>query len=142
LGARSGAGAVATRRPSARYLRRVGFNFTNFKGELIAGADLYLAESGGRDPLEMLAQSVILASYLPSFYLILGLDLNLADAERAREALRALDAKSIGVLLLRDGAPATVVKRAEPRGRPLPVGRYVELLNVFVKHRNPTRETE
>jgi hypothetical protein len=133
-----GTGTKARRRPSAKYFRRVGFEFRDPEGDILGGGDLYLAESGGRDPLDGLAQSVVLAKYLPAFYVIIGPDLDAVDADRAADALEALDAPSLGVLLLRDEGPALVVRKAEvdpARGRP---EKYVDLLKRFASGRSPT----
>lgn len=134
-----GAGTVAARRPSARYLRRVGFEFRNPDGDIIGGADLYLADSGGRDPLEGLAQSLLLAGYLPAFYVVVGPDLDATDADRAADALDALEANSTGVLLLREDGPAVVVRRAEPDPARKRIGSYRGLLKRFASGRGPTR---
>lgn len=133
-----GEGASAGRRPSARYFRRVGFEFRDPAADILGGGDLYLAESGGRDPLDGLAQSMVLANYLPAFYVIIGPNLDAVDADRAADALEALDARFLGVLLLQDDGPAHVVRKAEvdpARWRP---EKYVDLLKLFAAGRNPT----
>jgi hypothetical protein len=136
-----GAGVATTRRPSAKYLRRVGFEFHDAEGAMLGGADLYLAESGGRDPLDALAQSVILASRLPVFHVILGPDLGEAEAERASEALEVLAVPSVGVLLLRDDSPARLIRPAQPRTPdPEDAARYAEILKRFATGRSPLRD--
>jgi hypothetical protein len=136
-----GEGTATSRRSSARYLRRVGFEFRNEVGRILGGADLYLSESGGRDPLETLAQSVVLAAHLPAFYLIVGPDLDEEDAERAVAVLDVLGGRPIGVLLLRDDPPAVLVRPAEvitvAGGSP---DRYGEILKQLATGRSTARE--
>jgi hypothetical protein len=137
-----GSGTVSARRPLARYLRRVGFDFHDRKGAVMGGTDLYLAESGGRDALEPLAQSVLLACYLPAFYAVLGPDLGEQDAERAAAALEILEARSVGVLLLREHAPPSVVRRPQSGPKPDRTDQYTQPLRRFAAGRAPLRHTE
>jgi len=133
-----GAGATANRRPSARYLRRVGFEFRDAEHRILGGADLYLAESGGRDNFESLAQSVLLARYLPVFYVVVGPDLEQEEARRAAAALETLAATSIGVLHLRDEGSALLVRPAVPDPARDDPSRYRGLLKAFATGRAPT----
>ena len=134
-----GPGAFADRRQSTKYFRRVGFEFRTSASDVLGGGDLYLSESGGRDPLEGLAQSLLLASYLPAFYLIIGPDLDTEEADRASDALDALEAGSTGVLLLRYELPTLVVRRATPDPARARVERYRDLLLRFASGRNTAR---
>jgi hypothetical protein len=105
--------------------RRLGFSAAQESNSRIralpflGGGDHYLGEApdGGRDPLELIAQSVLIASYLPAFYLIFGPNMPEHEAGRAVRTLEVLKAaSSIGVLLLRDPGRASVLAR--PRAAP------------------------
>lgn len=132
-----GAGIQSMRRPSARYLRRVGFEFRDHDHHLVAGADLYLSETGGRDPLDDIAQTVLLADYLPSFYLVVAPDLDRRDAEKAVWALDAMDARDVGVILLRDQGGADIVRSASNGQRSFDPFHYQQLLRTLAAGRAP-----
>lgn len=130
-----GAGTASNRRPSARYLRRVGFEFRDAEHRILGGGDLYLAESGGRDHFESLAQSVLLARYLPTFHVVVGPDLDEEEARRAADALETLAETSIGVLRLREEGGAQPVRPAVPDPSRDDPARYRALLKAFATGR-------
>jgi hypothetical protein len=80
----------------------------------LGGADLYLAEPAtrGSDPLEPIAQSVLLSGYLPVFWIVFGLGNTDDVLARAGEIIAEL-APAIGLLRLRDAGPAEVVRAAQ-----------------------------
>jgi hypothetical protein len=125
--------ATAQRRPALRYFRRLGFEFLSAEDALLGGADLYLAEPAtrGTDPLEPIAQSVLLSRYLPVFWIVFGPGSADDVVARAEEILAEL-APAIGVLRLRDGDPAEVVRAAQWRqDDSLRAERYRRLISSF-----------
>lgn len=91
---------------------------TSDRGQLAAGIDLYLPESGGsgRDALDGLAQSVMLSTFMPAFYLLFEAGIPFATVQWASEALDVMGAEWIGLLHM-DQSIFTV-RRA--RKRPIP----------------------
>ncbi|WP_298885637.1 hypothetical protein [uncultured Bradyrhizobium sp.] len=122
-----GRGAVAQRRPFGfRCFHPLGFEFQNEQGFVLGGADLYIREFG-RDSLDLLAQSALLATYLPSFYIVIGPDLAEGDDKLAITVLDILRANSVGVLLLRDHDDPVVVRRPQVILKPDRVKDYIAI---------------
>ncbi|MDA9408086.1 hypothetical protein XH80_15435 [Bradyrhizobium sp. CCBAU 45384] len=114
-----GRGTVSQRRPSIRYFQTIGFEFRNSEGFIVGGADLYVGSPlYGPDPLNALAQSVLMASYLPTFYVFLGPELQMSNAEHAAHVLDLFQARSVGVVLLPEDGGALVVRRPESLRQP------------------------
>jgi hypothetical protein len=120
-----GPNTQVARRPALRYFRRVGFDVMKTGGltlgpaGILGGADLYFPEpaTSGRDPLEDLAQSLQLSTYLPSFYIVFAPGMPDETCRRAIDALDLFQATWIGLLVFDD---ETIVARRSPQGRPIP----------------------
>ncbi|MHC2617996.1 hypothetical protein ACVIW2_000027 [Bradyrhizobium huanghuaihaiense] len=110
-----GRGTVSQRRPSIQYFQTIGFEFRNSQGFIVGGADLYVGSPlYGPNPFNTIAQSVLMATYLPAFYLFLGPELQMSDAEHAVRVLEVLQAHSVGIVLLPEEGGTVVVRRAKP----------------------------
>ncbi|MCA1549927.1 hypothetical protein I6F36_24145 [Bradyrhizobium sp. BRP19] len=109
-----GRGTVAQRRPSIQYFNTIGFEFRNSQGFIVGGADLYVGSPlYGSNPLSTIAQSVLMATYLPAYYIFLGPELRMSDAEHAVRVLEVLQGRSVGVVLLPEEGGAVVLRRPE-----------------------------
>jgi hypothetical protein len=129
-----GEGAVAKRRPALRYFRRLGFDVPDSSRNILAGADLHLAEPPERGgyALETIAQSVALSLYLPAFYIVFGPGNGDDIITRAGQILDVLKTPWIGMLSIRDDGWVEGVR--EVRGVP-PGGRnaadYAAIVEAF-----------
>lgn len=109
-----GRGTASQRRPSIQYFNTIGFEFRNSQGVVIGGADLYVGSPlYAPNPLNTIAQSVLMASYLPAFCIFLGPELRMSDAEHAVRVLEVLQARSVGVVLLPEEGGAVVLRRPQ-----------------------------
>jgi hypothetical protein len=135
-----GAGSVSQRRPQLRYFRRLGFEFLAADGVLLGGADLYLAEAPttGVDPLEPIAQSILMSAYLPRFWILFGPGHPDEVVDQSKGILSLL-APSVGVLRLRADGAAELVREAESRPtEEMQATRYRNLITLFGGRRSST----
>jgi hypothetical protein len=112
-----GPGSTVARRPPLKHFHRVGFEISA-AGRINGGADLYLpdAATGSKDQPHGLAQSLLLAAYLPNFHLVFTPTTTGAAMQAAAGALDVLKMPHIGILVI-DGAGNVVETRpAKPHG--------------------------
>ncbi|KWV48384.1 hypothetical protein AS156_18040 [Bradyrhizobium macuxiense] len=123
---------ICERRAKLRYFRKIGFEITTAAGHVVGGGDLYLPEASSRssDPLETIGLSVLLAKYLPSFWVILVEGHPEPVIRRALEVLSVLDHR-IGVLLIEDSGNVKILRRAEIRDEALRQQGYAQLIEFF-----------
>jgi hypothetical protein len=113
-GATFGAGSTIVRRPILKYFRRVGFEILA-GSRILGGADLHLPEaSEGKDSPEELAQSLLLACYLPTFHLVFAPGVAASTVEAAEQALDALHMTSVGIIIVDDGGAVKTTRSATP----------------------------
>jgi hypothetical protein len=111
--------SIIRRRRGLRYFRRTGIEVLAQDGSPLQGLDVVADPSSTSDPLDAgLAQSVLLSTFFPRFYLAVPPTADAASMERAVDILERLAVPWIGTLRATDERRLQIVR--EPSGPPVP----------------------
>jgi DNA-binding transcriptional MerR regulator len=110
-----GPGTTIVRRPILKHFRRIGFEILD-GSRILGGADLHLLETaeGLKDSPEGLAQSLLLAHYLPIFYLAFAPGVAAGTVESAEQALDALGMAWVGIITIDASGAVKTARRGIP----------------------------
>lgn len=135
-----GAGSTIVRRPVLRHFRRIGFEIHS-RGRILGGADLYLAEAsdGSKDSSEGLAQSLLLAGYLPSYYLVFAPGVSAATVAASEQVLDLLDMPRVGIITIDETGHTKKLRPAKPNASSR-LASYEDIRTAFaIPHRSSRR---
>jgi hypothetical protein len=108
-----GAGCRITRRPALRFFRRAGLE-ARIDGRIVGGADIMTPDASLKhDQLEaVLPTALLLAEFLPRFFLLFSPRSDDKVVERAKEALDLFDASSVGIIKVSEHDQLEFVREA------------------------------
>lgn len=111
--------SIIRRRRGMRFFRRTGIEVLAQDGSPLQGLDVVADPSSTSDPLDAgLAQSVLLSTFFPRFYLAFPPAADAASIGRAVDVLDRLAVPWIGTLRATDDRRLQIVR--EPSARPVP----------------------
>jgi hypothetical protein len=125
--------SIIRRRRGLQYFRRVGLEILSKDGAPLVGLDVVTDSSLRRESLDAgLAQSVLLSTFFPRFYLAFSPGTEIAAIEDARAALEMIGVPWVGLVRV-SGEGRLERPLREPDGPPVPdrSSRYADLVSAF-----------